>query len=273
MEKNLEHLSELQLAEFNVFKAFEAICSKYNITYYITGGSLLGAVRHKGFIPWDDDMDVAMPRKEYDRFVSHIGELPNNMFLSYFDTPGHVWLVPRIIDGNTKFYLNNAAEKKEIGAWLDILILDGIPKNKVKRNILKIKYLLARMLYQFSNFSTAVNLHREGRPWYEYAAINFAKWSHIEKILDSKKMGHFYDKVCRSYDFDKCEYVAALSGALQFKETIPKWWLGKGVELDFEDMKVRGYDETDKFLTYIYGDYMTPPPVDKRNQHNVTKVE
>jgi len=273
MEKDLSHLSELQRAELNVFKAFDSICKKHNIVYYMTGGSLIGAVRHKGFVPWDDDIDVSMTRKEYNKFVEHTNELPNSMFLSYFDTPEHVWLVPRIIDKNTRFYLNNATEKKEIGAWMDILIMDGIPNKGIKRTWMKMKYLLARMLYQFSNFSTAVNLHREGRPWYEYAAINFAKWSHIEKILDSKKMGHFYDRVCQSYDVDKCKYVAALSGALQFKETFPKEWLGKGLELDFEDMKVRGYEETDKFLTYIYGDYMTPPPMDKRNHHNVTKVE
>lgn len=273
MEDKLAHLSELQKAEYNVFKAFKDLCDANHITYYMTGGTLLGCVRHKGFIPWDDDIDVLMTRKEYNRFKAISNQLPSSMYLSTFDSPGHIWLVPRIIDKETRFYLNNAAEKKEIGAWMDILILDGVPDKGFKRNVMKAFYLLGRMLYQFSNFSTAVNLHRVGRPWYEYAAIKFAKVSHIEKILNPKACGHFYDWVCRWYDLDKCNYAAALSGAMQFKETVPKEWFGDGVPLPFEDLTVNGVTEWDKYLTYIYGDYMTPPPASDRNRHNVTKVE
>ena len=270
----LSHLSELQKAELSIFREFDKICRKNNIYYYLTGGTLLGAIRHKGFIPWDDDIDIAITRKEYNRLAKVIeSELPSNLYFSTFDTPNHIWLVPRIIDKHTKFYLNNAEEKKETGAWIDILIIDGIPDPGIKREIFKVVYLLGRMLYQFSNFSTAVNLHRKGRPWYEYAAIRFAQLSRIEKVLNPKAMGHFYDWVCRWFDLDKCHYGAALSGALQFKETCPKEWFGDGKPVEFEGMVVNGYDESHKFLTYIYGDYMTPPPMDERNKHNVTTVE
>ena len=274
MKEDLSHLSDLQKAELSVFKVFDAICRKHNISYYLTGGTLLGAVRHKGFIPWDDDIDIAITRKNYNQFAKIVkSELPENIYFSTFDTPGHIWLVPRLIDKDTKFYLNNATDKKAIGAWMDILIIDGIPDPGFKRGIMKVFYLLARMLYQFSNFSTAVNLHRKGRPWYEYAAIRFAQLTHIEKVLNPKAMGHFYDWVCSWYDLDRCNYGAALSGAIQFKETCPKEWFGEGKPVEFEGMIVNGYDDSDKFLTYIYGDYMTPPPMDERNKHNVTKAE
>ena len=274
MKEDLSHLSDLQKAELSVFKVFDAICRKHNISYYLTGGTLLGAVRHKGFIPWDDDIDIAITRKNYIQFAKVVkSDLPENIYFSTFDTPGHIWLVPRLIDKNTHFYLNNATDKKTIGAWMDILIIDGIPDPGFKRSVMKAFYLLARMLYQFSNFSTAVNLHRKGRPWYEYAAIRFAQLTHIEKILNPKAMGHFYDWVCSWNDLDRCNYGAALSGAIQFKETCPKEWFGEGKPVEFEGMIVNGYDDSDKFLTYIYGDYMTPPPMDERNKHNVTKAE
>lgn len=273
MKEDLSHLSELQKAELNVFKSFISICDKKGLKYYITGGTLLGAVRHQGFIPWDDDIDIVMTRKDYEKFKDMADkELPDNLYLSNFDTPGHVWLVPRIIDRNTSFYLNNATEKKEIGAWIDILIIDGIPTPGLKRNLMKFFYLMGRMLYQFSNFSTAVNLHRKGRPWYEYAAIRFAQLSHVEKVLSPKAMGHFYDWVCNWYDLDRCEYGAPLSGAMQFRETVPKEWFGEGKQYQFEDIIVRGVDKAHEYLSYIYGDYMTPPPMDERNQHNVTKA-
>lgn len=270
--KDLSHLSDLQKAELNVFKAFIKVCNDNGFKYYITGGSLLGAVRHKGFIPWDDDIDIVMTRKDYEKFkLIASKELPENMYLSNFDTPGHIWLVPRIIDKNTSFYLNNATEKKEIGAWIDILIIDGIPNPGIRKNIMKFFYLVGRMLFQFSNFSTAVNLHRKGRPWYEYAAIKFAQISHVEKMLNPKAMGHFYDWVCSWYDLDKCNYGAPLSGAMQFREVVPKVWFGEGKDYPFEDIIVKGVDKAHEYLTYIYGDYMTPPPMDERNQHNVTR--
>lgn len=269
------HLSELQQAEYNILKEFDIICKRHGIKYYMADGTLLGAVRHHGFIPWDDDIDITMTRSEYERFKSVADkELPDSMYLSTFDSPGHIWLVPRIIDKKSRFYLNNAAKKKEIGAWIDFLIFDGVPNPGIKRKLWGCVYLMARMLYQFSNFSVAVNLNREGRPWYEYAAINFAKYTHIEKVLNPIAMGHFYDWVCRRYTLEECEYGAMLSDELQLKGIIPVSWIGEGIPYQFEDMTILGLQETDKYLKFCYGDYMTLPPVEKRiSQHNVTKVE
>lgn len=271
---DLSHLSTLQKAQLSVFKEFIKICDRHGLTYYITGGTLLGSVRHKGFIPWDDDIDVLMTRKDYEKFLKCATELPSSMYLSNFDTPGHVWLVPRVIDRTTKFYLNNSMAKKEIGAWIDILIVDGIPnRGTLQFYLFKYKYLFARMLYQFSNFSTAVNVNLEGRPWYENIAIKFAQYTHIEKLLNPVRCGNFYDRICKRYDLDKCELCAPLSGSMKWREVIDKKWVGKGLQYPFEDIMVIGVDEADKYLTYIFGDYMTPPPINDRNRHNVTKVE
>ena len=227
MDKSLSHLTELQRAEFNVFKSFVEICEKNGLEYHMTGGSLIGLLRHQGFIPWDDDIDVLMTRKEYNKFKAIADrDLPSNMYLSTFESPGHIWLVPRIIDKQTRFYLNNATERKEIGAWMDILVFDGVPAPGFKRKIFIAFYLLARMLYQFSNFSIAVNMNKK-RPLHERLAIKFAQLTHIEKILSPVKMGHFYRKVCSHYDLDKMEYGASLSGSMMLKEFIPKKWIGK----------------------------------------------
>lgn len=271
MEKNLSHLSELQKYELNVLKKFVKICEDNNLKYYITGGSLLGAIRHHGFIPWDDDIDVVMPRKDYEYLKANAHNLlTGNLYLSNYDTPGHIWS-PKIVDTSTHFYLNNSLKKKELGAWVDILILDGVPNPGIRRTIFKYYYLFARLMYQFSTFSQSVNLHRK-RSLFERLLIGFAKFSHIELILNSRIIGNFYDRVCSHYDINYSEYVAPLGGVMRFKEVVPKEWFGEGVVLQFEDMEVIGVTEWDKYLTYIYGDYMTPPPSDERNKHNVSST-
>ena len=203
------------------------------------------------------------------------------MFLSTFDTPGHIWLVHRIIDKNSKLYLNNAAQQKEVGAWIDFEIVDGVPNPGIKRSIWSFFYLIARVLYQFSNFSTAININRENRSWYEKFAIRIAKLTHIEKVLSPVKMGHFFEWVCTRFNYEECEYCAMLGNTYQennkipqVRGVIPKQWIGDGVEFKFEDMSILGFQETDSYLRYCYGDYMTPPPIEKRvSEHNVTNVK
>ena len=276
------HLSDLQRAEFQILKAFDDICKRYNIKYYLADGTLLGAVRHKGFIPWDDDIDITMTRPEFEKFKSIADiELPESMFLSTFDTPGHIWLIPRIIDSNTRFYLNNAAKQKEIGAWIDFLVLDGVPKPGLKKTIWSFLFMLARLLYQFSNFSVSVNLNRKDRSLSEKAAIKIAMFTHIEKILNPVKMGHFYEWICTRNDFSKCDYCCMLSNSYEqrgvipkIRGIIPKKWIGNGVQYQFEDLTVYGFEETDRYLTFLYGDYMQLPPIEERKSiHSVTKVE
>ena len=272
MDKNdLSHLSELQRAELKVLKVFVDICEKNNLKYYLTAGSMLGAVRHHGFIPWDDDIDVAMFRKDYERFKENAATmLPDYMFLSTYETPGHIW-APKVIDKRTAYQMDGLMKSKEMGPWVDILVVDGVPSSVWKRSVLKFFYLFTRMLYQYSSLSTAVNMHRKGRPWYEKLAIKLGSITHIERLLSTKITGRWYDWICSRYDTDRCEYVAPFAGARRFKEIVPKAWWGDGVQMEFEDMKVTCPSGWNEYLTYLYGDYMTPPSVNDRERHVVEK--
>lgn len=270
MKKSLEHLNDLQKAELDILKVFISICQKYQLKYYLCGGSLLGAVRHKGFIPWDDDIDVAMPRPDFIKFKKiATNELPDYIYLSTYDTTGHVWLVPMLINKNTKFILNNAEEQKEVGAWMDILIIDGAPENQLSRYLFGIRYLCARMLYQLANFSKVVNLNKK-RPFYEKLIIKFAQITRIEHILNSKKIAHWYDKVVQSYDYTDCNYVATFSGAAKMHEIIPKTYYGEGKQYTYEDIMVIGCSDYDNYLKHFYNEHMRFPPENERNRHNVT---
>ena len=265
-----DKLSNLQKAELEIFKNFISICKKYSLKWYICGGSFLGAVRHKGFIPWDDDIDVAMPRPDFEKFLEIASsELPKDLYLSTYKLGNeHYTLVAMIINKNKDFTLNNSAKVVRTGAWIDILVIDGAPNPGIKRKIFAIRYLYYRMMNQFAHFNEVVNLSKK-RPWYESLAIKFAQITNIEKYLDGIKIGDNFHKLLRSNSYEKSKYVATFMGAAKMNEILPKEIYGDGTEYLFQGIKVLGPDKYDEYLSHFYGDYMTPPPLSDRNRHNV----
>ena len=139
MHKEID-LSEFKQIASGILYDFDSICRKHGIVYSITYGTLLGAVRHKGYIPWDDDIDIMMTRKEYNKFLSYgIGELEkNHKLLSLETTPEYESPLPKIIDTNTILHqLNHIPESIDLGVYIDIFLLDKVPINKNIRRILK----------------------------------------------------------------------------------------------------------------------------------------
>lgn len=272
MISQTEHkLSKLQEAELTIFKEFIRICEANNLKYYIWGGSFLGAVRHQGFIPWDDDIDVAMPRKDFESFLEIASEqLPNDMYISTYKRGAeHVTLVAQIFDRHKDFVLNNAAKKVRTGAWVDILVIDGAPNPGIGRKMFGVRYMYYRMLNQFAHFDEIVNLNKK-RPWYENMAIKFAQITKIEKRLDPIKIGDSFHKLLKTNDYEKSDFIGTFMGAAKMGEIIPKTFIGEGKPYKFEDILVNGPENYDEYLKHFYGDYMTPPPVGERNRHNVT---
>ena len=146
-----EGTQKIQSIELGILREVSEICSENKIDFYLIEGSLLGAVRHGGFIPWDDDIDIGMPREDYERFLSIISDkLPSHLSLkSYkFDSDFHSYYA-RIVDNRTKVipeYLKFSG--RYTGVWIDIFPLDGAPKSALWRKfhylcILRYKFMLA----------------------------------------------------------------------------------------------------------------------------------
>ena len=231
-------LSDLQKEELRIFKEFIKICKDNGLTYYIWGGSFLGAVRHHGFIPWDDDIDVSMPRPDFEKFLEIApGQLPDDMYVSTYKRKDHVTLVAQVFNKDKRFVLNNATRKVRTGAWIDILVIDGAPRPGIKRKIFGVKYMYYRMMSQYAHFGEIVNLNKK-RPWYENIAVKFAQVTNIEKFLNPVKIGDKFHALLKTNKFDECEYVGTFMGTLKMGEIFPKEMLGKGALYDFEDLKV-----------------------------------
>lgn len=273
MEEKYPHLNAIQKVGLNILKEFVKICNCHNLKYYIYGGTLLGAIRHKGYIPWDDDIDIAMPRKDFELFKQFVNELPEYLYFDPIERKGHMWGSAHVMDKRTKVRAGKALKRQEMNVWIDILPIDGVPRpGSLTFKLYSIAYLFARLLYKFSHFDGEVDLTVE-RPWYERLLIEFAKVSHIQSLINQPLAAKFMEWVSKWYDIDKCDYWATLAGPKKMDETQPKYWFGEGRYFQFEDITVLGMSEAEKFCIKFYGeDYMTPPPMDKRNRHDVELI-
>lgn len=268
-------LRKLQLIELDIMKLFVEICEKHNLRYYLVGGTMLGAVRHQGFIPWDDDMDVGMPRPDYEKFIRIASkEMPKEYsFLNYKITKDYKRYFSRLVNNNVKVY--NASNTKVLieNAWLDIFPFDGMPNSKTLQKLHFWHMTCYRFFYHASCFEELVNLNRPGRPWYIQMAIKFIAVTHIGSKLNTKKLMHKIERLLIKYPYDKANYMISFFGAYMLKEIVDKQWLGDGKPYQFEDIWLNGPQEPDKFLRHFYGDYMKPPSDTNKDKHNILKIE
>lgn len=273
-----KNLRKLQLAELNIIKVFMEICRRENLRYYMIGGTMLGAIRHKGFIPWDDDVDIGMPREDYDRLFELLKDgdnLPDHFeYLNYKIKDGYERYFSRIVDNRVLVY--NASGQKEIveAAWIDLFPLDGSPNNTILRNIRYTWIMFKRLKYHLSCMDSLVNLRRPGRPLYQKLIIGIAKRIPIGRGKNSKEILDDIDHELKKYGWNGSTTGANVFGAYAHREMVPKKVWGKGVTLyPFEDIMLPGPRDYDAFLSRFYGDYMVPPPSVKRDKHNIRKIE
>ena len=257
-----DELRELQLYGLDIMKEVDKFCRKHNINYSLGEGTLLGAIRHKGFIPWDDDLDIYMTRENFDKFVTTFKS--KDYRVEYFNTLKKYWLPfakVRMLK-ETKF-CTPAIEKicDYTGPRIDILPLDYVPEasskdqDKQDKKVKFWKMVLRNKVYPIG---------KKTKTFY-YVIIPFAKILPYNFIV--KKINYWLKK----YNNLNCEYVVNTSGDYSVrKETFPKYYFDELIETKFEDSKFYVSKYYNEILTKIYGDYMTPPSIDKRMvKHNV----
>ncbi|MCQ2538621.1 MAG: LicD family protein [Lachnospiraceae bacterium] len=262
-------LREIQLKQLELLVETVRLCNKYDIPYYLIGGTLIGAVRHKGFIPWDDDIDVAIPRPSYERFIKIARtELDKKYILEHYSTTeGYGEYLLHITDPNVIISVNKV-KNIESGVYIDILPIDGIPSEPVRLFFYKLQILKFRALAGLVNIDSIRDKERTG---IEKLIIAFGKMTRIGKLLNLKKIRKKTDEYVQQFSFDECEKVGTIFGNYGFHEIVPKDFFGKGVEVTFEGKKFIGPSRTHEYLQHMYGDYMSPPPESERIGHHVNE--
>ncbi len=270
-ENNIE---QLHLCLLNMLKDIDIVCKKHKINYMLGGGSALGAVRHKGFIPWDDDLDLNMPRKDYEKFIDVMEkELGAYYDFSYPNSKNVEVPFLKVYKKNT--ILREVNQKKIYDAvWIDIFPMEYAPNNLIARYI---KGLLADILhfimisvYIFSNKNLGIKKHY---------------------ISSKKKLFRYYLALMIGYLLPFCSITSLINifdkFVTQKKEsyfyTVPTGrnrYLGECFTQDkifplrlikFGSLTLNVYGCVENYLSRLYGDYMVIPPEHKREHHYVEK--
>lgn len=241
----------------------DAFCKQRDIPYFISYGTLIGAVRHKGFIPWDDDIDVCMFREDYERFVREFhSDRPEIRLLSFETDPDYNRPFAKVSNENTIF-IENAANTKMNGIYVDIFPLDYCqnPNEPVSKHIKKIKLL--RWLKDFK----VIRFSRK-RSFVKNAVLAVGKI--VTAPFSVRSLAMKLEKCCKTYSRENSAYVGCLVDLVYgLGDIFPVDWLTETTELEFEGKFYPAPKRYHDVLTKQYGDYMQLPPVEKRKRHSL----
>ncbi len=270
-ELSNKELRQLQETELEILIELDRICRKNKIEYSLCGGTLIGAIRHKGFIPWDDDIDVNMLRKDYDKFIKIVNkDLDKKRF--YFqciendnDYGFPIAKLKRKDSIYAEAMSNRDIDKQNI--WIDIFPIDNIKSNNFFGQLYYFKvYALKIILAYKDGFIGSVDTKKKKM------FLNIAKILSIfyNRNLLKKRL----QKLMRKYNNIDTKYAASFGGVYLGKEIFEKNLLEKNIETKFEGHNFRIPKKYDEYLRHYYGDYMQLPPEEKRiGHHYCEKIE
>lgn len=253
-------IEELHQKELELLEAFDAFCSEHGLRYSLTAGTLLGAIRHKGFIPWDDDIDVCMPRPDYDRLATLAGELPAGLRLVGPENSPFVYPWRKFCTESIRAQEPTYEGVMDQMLWIDVFVMDGVSSDESEIERIQVRMNKASRASVWS--SANHNSESMGKRFIKNAAKALLNPEHAKT-----KMMAMAERVATEPGYDAASRVSSVLGLAKHGWSLPKEGYEDMVEVEFEEHMLPAMGCWDEYLTKCYGDYMQLPPEDKRQTH------
>ena len=260
-------IEDIKKCSFQVLRAVRDVCEANNIAYSLTGGTLIGAVRHQGFIPWDDDIDIMMPRPDYDKFIQIVKAGDYGFDLHCLETDGQEYLYPfaKACCRGTLLKERSVQETRvALGVYVDIFPVDGAGNNL---RLAKLRTMIFQVLHGLKITSNWTCYHKSKlRKWY-YEPFRYVCYL-ISRLLGRSAIDKMIDRFLRGKAYGACAYAGRLVGDYGSREVMPRRVFDSIVKVDFEGERFDAIEDYDTFLRTLYGDYMQLPPAEKQVSHH-----
>ena len=245
-------LQEMQQIELALLLELDRVCKKHSLRYYMDGGTLLGAMCYEGFIPWDDDIDLKMPRPDYEKLMTLQSEFSAHIRLDAPSREHCEYTMLKLIDDRTVLREQSGGKVKTTGVYLDVLPMDGHPADPEVcaahlRKLQRLNTLFHMSLENFSSMKQSPRLLSRVKGMV-YSAM-YTPWKLYCRLTETAKQ----------FDYDAAEHVGLLVEGDPQKERFEKAWLQPGFELEFEGYRIPAPSGYKKHMEIFYGDHVTKP--------------
>lgn len=254
--ENLLSLDDIKRVEIGILDYVVSICEKHNLRYYLMYGTLIGAIRHKGFIPWDDDIDIIMPRPDYEKLldISASSSHPKYQLLSSRDK-GYLYGFSKFVDKQTKIIDDTIEKIPGLGIWVDIFPYDGMTSENSWNN---------KFCYYLNKFRGAAVY----KDFPQGKGANYLTWK-LCRLIGYRFFLKLYERFCKLIPYDTSKFVGLISDK---KDYYDRTFFNHAIKVEFEGKEYNAPVGYDHVLKHYYGDYMQLPPEEQRVSHHIKAI-
>lgn len=250
-------IDEVKKIEIEILDFVVDYCEKNGIRYYLAGGTLLGAIRHQGFIPWDDDIDIGMLRSDYERFIEGFSTNNHYKVISLDKEKNYKYVFAKVVDTRTELIEFNVCQSSGLGVYIDVFPIDAIPDDSFEKEKF---FKEVRILSNLSRWAVLKN-----KPEFSFKTrvINC-----LCRTIGTYRLLEQFNKVIRSYKDEETKYVSPVCVLVHRNIIFEKSMFDDLIQAKFENKKYLIPARYDEYLTAIFGDYMLLPPMEERVSHH-----
>ena len=259
-------LAQIKERELEILLAFNEMCTREGFTFYLCGGTLLGAVRHQGFIPWDDDIDICLTRPDYDRLAALAGKkqlLPDRYRITCYENSTSRFPFIKVLDTTTRVRNEFFADSDNDHLWIDVLPVDGLPDDDREIRRLYRQVFMCRKLIQMKYIRPFTG--KSGLKGLLKTPLNY-----LFRLLPVERLNRFIIRRSKEFPFEMSARVGIVTeGLYGEREAMPREEYVKPVTVMFEGHEFKACSCMEYYLGNLFGDYMKLPPEEKRKSHDM----